>query len=95
MLQLCATGVDVATDPRAPRLAKIVQPDEIREKTGVGPCLVSAMSRATFGPAEGTALWLRQSTLSTKIASPVCWALKSWYGRRSDISALIPLPWLR
>ena len=39
----------MATDPRAPRLAKTVQPDEIREKTGIGPCLVPAMSRARAG----------------------------------------------
>ena len=32
---VCAAGVDVATDPRAPRIAKIVQPEDIREKTGV------------------------------------------------------------
>lgn len=31
--------MDVATDPRAPRIAKIVQPDEIREKTGVRPLI--------------------------------------------------------
>ena len=30
-----AAGVDVATDPRAPRIAKVVQPEDIREKTGV------------------------------------------------------------
>ncbi|CAK0773982.1 Methanethiol oxidase [Coccomyxa viridis] len=28
-------GVDVATDPRAPRIAKIVQPEDIQEKTGL------------------------------------------------------------
>ena len=28
-------GVDVATDPRAPSLAKIVEPEEIQSKTGL------------------------------------------------------------
>lgn len=44
------TGVDVATDPRAPRLAKIVQPEEIREKTGTGRALAaSAFPDILFG----------------------------------------------
>lgn len=29
-----SAGVDVATNPRAPALAKIVQPEEIQSKTG-------------------------------------------------------------
>ena len=35
-------GVDVATDPRAPRLAKVVQPEEIREKTGTDHALAAS-----------------------------------------------------
>ena len=31
---LCSAGVDVASDPRAPSLAKIVEPEEIQSKTG-------------------------------------------------------------
>ena len=34
-LLLCYAGVDVATDPRAPRIKHVVEASEIQQKTGL------------------------------------------------------------
>jgi selenium-binding protein 1 len=39
--------VDVATDPRAPRLHKVIEPEELKAKTGLSAPTPSTACRAT------------------------------------------------
>ena len=62
-------GVDVATDPRAPRIAKTVEPEEIQAKTGLAYLHSSHCLGSGEGLPRGTAESCR-ATLTWSILEP-------------------------
>ena len=79
-------GVDVATNPRAPALAKIVQPEEIHSKTGkctILACLIK-VDVAEILLANG--LQYKETFLAPLTSFLYC---------RPCLSAFLTLPWIR
>ena len=83
----------MATDPRAPQLAKIVQPEEIREKTGMGCGLdgQSVLQRYSLPERfKGLSLQTLPALSHEQLTS-----LDVYVPFRFDIFALFTLPWIR
>jgi len=57
-------GVDVATNPRAPSIARIVEPEEIQSKTGAWCCLLNS---CTIGVCNTDCATQRQISCSTEV----------------------------
>ena len=62
-------GVDVVTDPRAPRLAKTVEPEEIQSKTG----LAYLHSSHCLGSGKCHVVGILATLICLQLVEQACW----------------------